>query len=142
MPDGQLLIGLRAPLYKDKALAIPLLNPAEVVEGKPAKFGPAKELALGYRGIRDIAFFQGTYYILATGEKHLDPPQLFTWTGGDAEPVKAKGAHLHHLNPEGLVIFPDLEGRRILVLSDDGQASKAKTRNFRAVWLDRLPEKP
>ena len=62
--DGHLLIGFRNPIPGGHALLIPLLNPNEVIEGKPARFDPAVQLDLGGLGIRDIAYHEGIYIII------------------------------------------------------------------------------
>lgn len=117
-PDGSLLIGLRNPIPQGRALVIPLLNPAELVEGKgPARFGSVLRLDLGGRGIRSIDRV-GKSYLIAAG-----PPAdeglfaLFRWSGKATEvPVPLK-ADLGALRPEALFAWPD---GRLTLLSDDG----------------------
>ncbi len=54
-PNGKLLIGLRNPVVKGKALAVPLDNPDEVLlKGAPPRFGKIVPLSLGGNGIRSI----------------------------------------------------------------------------------------
>jgi hypothetical protein len=60
-PEGSLLIGFRNPVPDQKALLIPLLNPGEVIEGIPARFGAPIQLDLDGLGIRDIAYWNGEY---------------------------------------------------------------------------------
>ncbi|MFY0578702.1 DUF3616 domain-containing protein [Cystobacter fuscus] len=50
MEDGKsFLIGFRNPRPQGKALAVTLLNPLELLQGKPARLGPALLLDLGAR---------------------------------------------------------------------------------------------
>lgn len=63
-PDGGLLIGFRSPLRGGRALIVPLQNPAELIEGKRAKFGAPIELDLDRRGIRSIELVGSTYLIV------------------------------------------------------------------------------
>ncbi len=143
--DGHLLIGFRNPIPGGKALLIPLLNPDEVVEGKPARFGAALQLDLGGLGIRDIAWHAGTYVIIAGsyhGGRHF---RLYHWAGPGSQPVRLKVDHLNDYHPEALVIYPDRGLREFQVLSDDGtfridgcpcKDLKDPTRRaFRSFWV-------
>ena len=65
-PDGRLLIGLRNPLPRGRALLIPLENPADVIDhGQRARLGAPIELDLGQRGIRSIERVGDAYVIVA-----------------------------------------------------------------------------
>lgn len=128
-PDGTLLIGLRNPVRQSqeegrerderrRALVIPLLNPAELIEGKgPARFGQAIQLDLGGRGVRSLERV-GNFYLISAG-----PPAdegtfaVYRWSGnaGDA-PIPLK-QDLGSLRPEALFAWPD---GSLTVLSDDG----------------------
>jgi hypothetical protein len=139
-PDGSLLIGLRNPIPQGKAIVVPLLNPAELVDGKAsARFGTVIRLDLGGRGVRSIERV-GSGYLIAAGPPADDGSfALFRWSGkaGDAPaPVKLD---LGTLRPEALFAWPD---GQLTLLSDDGgvmvgkkackDADKAK-RSFRAL---------
>src|SRR6185436_4814695 len=63
-PDHRLLIAFRNPIPQGRALIVPLLNPAEVINGKLARLGDPLLLDLGGRGIRDIAWWHNRYLIL------------------------------------------------------------------------------
>ncbi len=118
--EGHLLIGFRNPVPAGKALLIPLLNPNEVVDGRPARFGTAVQLDLGGLGIRDIAWHEGTYVIIAGsyhGGRHF---RLYRWAGPGAQPEPLRVDHLNDYQPEALVIYPDRGLREFQVLSDDG----------------------
>jgi len=64
-PEGHLLIGFRNPIPQGKALLVPLLNPAELIQGKSAKFGDPLLLDLGGYGIRSMGGEQNNYLIIA-----------------------------------------------------------------------------
>lgn len=140
--EGGLLIGLRNPIPQGKAILIPLLNPADLIDGKgPARFGSAIRLDLGGRGVRSIERVGNSYLIAAGPPADEGSFALFRWSGkpGDAPtPVKAA---LGTLRPEALFAWPD---GQVTLLSDDGgvmvgkkackEADKAK-RSFRALDL-------
>jgi len=117
-PDGSLLIGLRNPVPQGLALVIPLLNPAELVDGKgPARFGTARHLDLGGRGVRSIERVGNGYLIAAGPPADAGTFAIYRWSGkpGDA-PVALKVA-LGTLRPEALFAWPD---GQLTLLSDDG----------------------
>ena len=114
------MIGFRNPIPAGKALLIPLLNPNEVVDGRPARFGSALQLDLGGLGIRDIAWHKGTYVIIAGsyhGGRHF---RLYRWAGPGAQPEPLRVDHINDYQPEALVIYPNRGLREFQVLSDDG----------------------
>ncbi|MDR7267718.1 hypothetical protein J2X20_000347 [Pelomonas saccharophila] len=139
-PDGSLLIGLRNPIPQGRALIIPLLNPAALVEGKgPARFGSAIRLDLGGRGVRSLERIGNGYLIVAGPTGDEGTFALFRWSGKPIDmPVPVK-AELGTLRPEALFAWPD---GQITLLSDDGgvmvgnkackDADKGK-RTFRAL---------
>lgn len=144
-PEGHLLIGFRNPIPQKKALIIPMLNPNDVVQGVPARFGPAIELDLGGLGIRDLAWHAGTCLIVAGSWHEGGSFALYRWSGESAPPEQIEVKHLGQYTPEALVIYPHLGFTRFQVLSDDGTqlidgvAGKALTdpsqQKFRSFWL-------
>jgi hypothetical protein len=116
-PDGSVLLGFRSPLVGGKALAVPLLNPHEVIHGARARFGEPALLDLGGRGVRSISWWRGRYLVVAGALKAEARSTLYAWAGGDAAPVPIE-ADFSALNPEAFVSAPDAD--EILVLSDDG----------------------
>jgi hypothetical protein len=153
-PEGALYVGFRNPIPEGRALVIPLLNPAELVEdGNPASFGAAFQLDLGGLGIRGIRYWhrRRTYLIVAgqfgddPGDVNGTPSVLYTWSGDTGEaPVRVEGIDLSDFNPEALVIYPH-DDSSFQVLSDDGNMNvggkKCKDvedggqRRFRSRWL-------
>jgi len=149
MPDGKsLLIGFRSPRPEGKALAVPILNPKELVEqGSAASLGAPVLLDLRGLGIRSLSWWRGQYLLVGGAVASEEPSRLFTWRGGDDTPVEVDKIDLSAFNPEAFV-SPEEEAE-ILVLSDDGsvpidgvECKRLKDparKRFRGVWL-RLPE--
>jgi hypothetical protein len=143
-PEGGLLIGFRNPIPDGKALIIPMLNPNEVVQGQRARLGQAVQLDLGGLGIRDMAYFQGTYLIIGgpfNGAGHF---QLYSWAGGQEPPQPIKVKHLNEYHPEAIIIYPQKGMREIQILSDDGtrliegtpcKDKEPSRQGFRSFWL-------
>ena len=118
-PEGQLLIGFRNPIPKGRALIVPLLNPAEIVEGKPARLGDPLLLDLGGLGIRSLARVGERYFIIAGAFDGGGESQLYEWKGGADVPHRLPRPELANLNPEAIEAVPGATGR-LLVVSDDG----------------------
>jgi hypothetical protein len=118
-PDGTLLIGLRNPAPRGMALVIPLLNPAEVVEGSRAKFGEAFELDLGGMAIRSMELVGLAYMIVAGPPADHGEFALYRWSGErEEQPVQLLHAPFDGVRPEALFAVPGT--RMVQVLSDDG----------------------
>ena len=143
-PEGHLLLGFRNPTPYGKALVIPLLNPNEVVESKPPRFDAAILLDLDGLGIRDMAYFDGTYFIIA-GPWHAGGKfQFYRW-GGSSKPQKFTVKHLGDYNPEAIIIHPEKGFHEIQILSDDGtrpingvpgkELGNSYPKTFRSFWL-------
>jgi hypothetical protein len=119
-PEGHLLIGFRNPIPAGKALLIPLLNPNEVIEGKPARFGAAILLDLHELGIRDIAWHGSAYTIIAGPYDGGAQDRLYRWEGPGARPERIRLEQLNDYNPEALIFYPQPGLREFQILSDDG----------------------
>ncbi|ATB26772.1 DUF3616 domain-containing protein [Melittangium boletus] len=144
MEDGKsFLIGFRNPRPEGKALAVTLLNPAEMVKGEPARLGPAVLLDLGGQGIRSMSRWRGRYLIIGGSPSGNDGSRLFVWNGKAEKPTPVEGADFTGLNPEAFVSYESED--RILVLSDDGtqvldelECKRLKDparKRFRGVWV-------
>jgi hypothetical protein len=146
-PEGHLLIGFRNPLSAGKALLIPLVNPDEVIEGKPARFDSAIQLDLSGLGIRDIAWHGGIYVIIAGSSHGGAHFQLYRWAGPGAKPEPLRVDHLNDYHPEALVIYPKHGLQELQILSDDGtflidgcpckNLKDPNQRTFRSFWIVR-----
>jgi hypothetical protein len=120
-PDGHLLIGFRNPIPQGRALLVPLLNPAEVVDaGKPARFGDPILLDLDGLGIRSIEFRNNRYWIVAGSFDGVNRSSFYQWTGGVEDPLPMDLPEVADLNPEAITFLSSPEGDRLWVVSDDG----------------------
>ncbi len=147
-PAGGLWIGFRNPIPAGRALIVPLLNPSEVVAGRPPRFGDPIQLDLGGLGLRGMGCAGGEYYLIGGSAHGGREAQLFSWKGGSDPPQPVAGVRFTGLNPEG-ICFLEVAGRQtMLVLSDDGNrkvnGKDAKSlpeseRRFRAVLIHRPP---
>jgi len=118
-PDGRLLIGLRNPLPRSRALVVPLENPGELIEGKRARFGAPIELDLGGRGVRSFELVGGSYLIVAGPTADSGTFALYRWSGKPGEAAtQVAGVELGTLRPEALFSIP--QSGRVQLLSDDG----------------------
>lgn len=144
-PQRGLLIGFRNPIPDGKALIIPLLNPNDVIYGRPAKFGEAILMDLGGLGIRDMAFWEHEYRVLAGQYDGGGRFELYSWTGPGSLPRLLLTQSLKGYHPEALIIYPDKGLGEIQVLSDDGtrlvdgvpskELKDPARRMFRSFWL-------
>ncbi|MGY4167555.1 DUF3616 domain-containing protein [Bradyrhizobium sp. USDA 4529] len=119
--NNKLLIGFRNPLRENKALVVPLENPAELVEGKAeAKFGNPIELDLKGRGVRSIERIGGSYLIVAGPYDGKKDFALFRWSGKETgegiEEISAPA--MQALFPEAIFEIPGTG--EVQILSDDG----------------------
>lgn len=145
-PEGHLLIGFRNPVPRGRALLVPLLNPAELVEGRPARFGEPLMLDLGGLGIRSLARSGGRYFIIAGAFDGEGPSSLYEWDGGNHAPRPLPREELTGLNPEAIEVFTDDGVEQLLVVSDDGtlkiggktckDLTDPKLKYFRATTID------
>jgi hypothetical protein len=127
-PEGHLLIGFRNPIPGGKALLVPLLNPAELVQDRPARFGDPLLLDLDGLGIRSMDYHQGRYVIVAGSYHGKGRSRLYVWQGGESAPVWIKELDLTGLNPEGL-FFPEPSNAGLCeIISDDGTEMMDGTR--------------
>ena len=118
-PDGTLLIGLRNPLRRGRALLVPLLNPGDLIENGRARFGTPLEIDLDQRGIRSIERIGASYVIAAGPAADAGSFALFRWSGRpDAAATMITDVDLRDLRPEALFAVPG--GKGVQLLSDDG----------------------
>lgn len=145
-PGGAVWLGFRNPVPRGRALLVPLLNLAALVDGGgPARFGRPVELDLGGRGVRSLSWWRGRYLIIAGDTAGGGTSALYSWDGRG--PARSTGIELGGYNPEGFYTPEDRD--EILVLSDDGERAmdgvackKLKDpsrRQFRGVWLTLPP---
>lgn len=116
--DGTLLIGFRNPLREGKALVLPLLNPAQVIDGQPPRFGGAIALDLGGRGVRAMTRTADGYLVVGGPTADEGSFALFHWRGGDQPPQPLSQPALGTLRPEAMFGWPGTAQWQLL--SDDG----------------------
>jgi hypothetical protein len=119
-PDGQLLIGFRNPIPDGLALVVPLLNPAEIIEGRRAALGNPIRLDLGGLGVRSMGWGNGRYLIVAGHHDDDVISQLYDWAGPGATPRPIEGVSFAGSNPEGIAFEVENAAHDVFVLSDDG----------------------
>ena len=147
-PENHLLIGFRNPMPQNRALIVPLLNPAEVIAGKAPRLGDPLLLDLGGRGVRDIVRWRDRYLILAGAHDGRENTRLYEWQGGSTKATELPSVKFSDFNPEAIIVYPDPK-LPFQLLSDDGtlviNGVECKTvknpnlRRFRAAWVD-LPQ--
>lgn len=147
-PANDLLIGFRNPIPDGKALLLPLLNAAQIINGEKAEWGDPITLDLGGLGIRSIDYWpeQEVYLIVAGTFDSKGHYRFYRWSGkfGDA-PVWIPNIDFSGLNPEAVVIYPGILDR-VQILSDDGNMKRqdrrckrlpagSKEKYFRSIWV-------
>ena len=142
-PDGKLLIGLRNPVPDNRALAIPLLNPAAVIDGKKAELGTPITLDLDRRGIRSIELVGSSYLLIAAAPTSNADFVFYRWSGKpDDKPTPVQRVNLRDLRLETVLAVPGT--RNVQILSDDrdvpvdGKACKDQPeakRSFRSMTV-------
>lgn len=122
--EGGLLIGLRNPVPQGKAIVVPLLNAAELIDGNgPARFGAAIRLDLGGRGVRSMERVIGGYLIAAGSTGDDGTFAVFRWSGKATDAPTPLKLDLGTLRPEALFAWPD---GQLTLLSDDGGVKLGK----------------
>ncbi len=144
-----LMIGLRAPLYKGKAIVLLLENPYKVTSDSfTAKFS-AKPLLLdlGGTGVRALAYSDssGKYFFISEVEtkKKKMRPRLWAWDGGKAQAVvRMKVPGLKKLkNIEGLTFFRTQGEDKVLFVCDDGNKKKKQGAHYAIANLSELQKR-
>lgn len=120
LPDGRLLIGFRNPVPEGKALLVPLVNPAAVIDGATARFDDPILLDLGGLGIRAITFHEGRHVLIAGPFDGGDPLLLYIWRGGDHRPEQVKDVDLTGFKAEAILMGGDSDSPYCDLISDDG----------------------
>jgi hypothetical protein len=119
--NGQLLIGFRNPIPHGKALLVPLQNPSELPDLRPARFGEPILLDLQGLGIRSMTWFGDRFLIIAGRFDEGGKSRLFEWKGRDEPPRPLDNVDFLGLNPEAITCLPDSQREgQLFVTSDDG----------------------
>jgi hypothetical protein len=144
-PEGTLMLGFRSPVPGGKALLVPILNGAALVDGtaETAQLGDPILLDLDGQGIRSLSWWRGRYLIAAGEAGDGGISRLLFWDGDPTHKPEASPLRLSIYNPEG---FYTPEGRtdEIMLLSDDGtietdgvpcKDAAVEHKRFRGVWI-------
>lgn len=120
----RLYIGFRNPLSEARAIIVPLLNPAEIIDkSAQPRFGRPLLWDLGGLGVRDMvrSARDSVIYVLAGPKASLGGFALYRWSGAvDKQPVLVRKLEPSKPSwrPEALVEIPN--SSQLLILSDDG----------------------
>jgi Protein of unknown function (DUF3616) len=139
-PDGKLLIGLRNPVVKGKALVVRLDNPDDVLlKGAPPKFGKIIPLPLDGHGIRSIERVGDRYLIISGSVRDEPGHSLYWWSGSREErPTVARhriGLPEDDFRPEALFAIPDTN--KVQLLGDDGNVGTREAECRKAAQGDK-----
>jgi hypothetical protein len=145
-PDGRLLLGLRQPVPRGRAVVVTLENPDALVHGEKARFGPPQLLDLAGLGVRALSWWHGSYLVVAGPGATGPASRLYRWDGAGS-PAHLQQVRFDALNPEGF--FTPEARDAILVLSDDGaeliggapckELESPQRKRFRGLWLGLPP---
>ncbi|HTD66550.1 MAG TPA: DUF3616 domain-containing protein [Candidatus Limnocylindria bacterium] len=149
-PEGHLLIGFRNPIPRDGALIVPLLNPAEVIQGQKARLGEPRQISLGGYGIRSMERWGDGYLIIAGSADGKGKSRLYEWSGGTEQPRLIPGVDFEGINPEAISVGTRHGLEEVFVVSDDGtrkidglECKKLKDpmkKTFRAMGVSLTPQ--
>ncbi|HWN96706.1 MAG TPA: DUF3616 domain-containing protein [Methylomirabilota bacterium] len=119
-PEGHLLIGFRNPVPRGEALIVTLLNPLDLLEGKPPRFGEPQLIGLGGYGIRSIEYWRDSYLIIGGSVDGKGKSRLYQWSDGGGQPELIRGVDFEGINPEAISVIERSGGPELFVVSDDG----------------------
>ena len=120
----RLYVGLRNPLSGGKAVIVPLLNPAAIVdEAQPPRFGRPMLWDLDGLGVRDMLHSprRKATFILAGARGDSGGFALYRWSGASDQPpvfLRKIDSGAPPMRPEALIEIPNAS--ELLILSDDG----------------------
>ena len=119
--DDRALIGLRNPLYNERAIVIPMKNPRAMIEGRSSTVLPPIYLDLSARGIKDLVMIGSTAYIIAGAPDSSARGALFEWKDTTRSTEVRLMLDLASTGINAEAILPLAGGRNLLLLSDDGK---------------------
>jgi hypothetical protein len=149
-PDGRVIMAFRNPIPEGKALVVPILDIASLVDSPasgPARLGPPTLLDLDGRGVRSLSWWHGRFLLIGGHHAEGGTSRLYGWSG-PGERAVASAIDLAGYNPEAF--FTPEERDEILIVSDDGsrpidgvpckELADPARKQFRGVWL--VPDLP
>lgn len=140
--EGGVWIGFRNPQPQNKALIVALLNPEEVIQGKPAKFSDPLLLDLDGRGIRALSWWRGRYLIAAGSYAGDEPSALYTWDGVKS-PQRVLLRNADITNPEAFftpenrdeIMFFNDQGARLVDGVECKKLKDSSQKTFTGIWF-------
>lgn len=147
--EDALMLGLRNPTYKGRAIVLLLENPYEIVsENYTPKFSVEPLLLdLGGAGVRTMSFHEGSgqYFFVSevkTKKKKMRS-RLWAWDGNvDHDPVRMTVPGLKRLkNIEGLTFFNFRKKDMVLLVCDDGNKKKKKGAHYAIIETGQVTKK-
>ncbi len=160
LPDGSLLLGFRNPIPGKKAILAVLANPKSVAEKHAAAdFRDMRTVDLGGRGIRAMetwkggaGFPEGVFVVAGPAGGKTDFALYFMAvdkTGHLSDPELVGQFPAGGMNPEAMIIDPQLGLKRVVIMNDDGThkikgqqckdwsgMGQMQNAAFRAYWFD------
>ena len=135
---NELLVGLRAPLYDDKAILLNLVNPYDLFhkQQEPVFSDQILLLDLNGAGIRAIDYDKHLGRYLIAGEVHNKKGKLhsrvWTWDGAaKSKPAKLRLPKMKGIkNIEGITSIHKRESHYLLLVCDNGDREKKKGGNY------------
>lgn len=122
---GTLLLGLRSPLLKQKAILIEILNPNEMFESSiKAKFSNAISLDLNNLGIRDLAYdeVKKGFWILAGSATNRDNRDFELWFLNENMQNLKKLDNIPKIGyAEGISVITSAGKTKLLIVEDNGK---------------------
>jgi hypothetical protein len=89
--------------------------------------------------VRDIAFFGGSYLIIAGSFHGGGKFRLYRWAGPGHQPERLKTDSMAGYSPEAIVFYPQKGWNAVQILSDDGkrmgEGILGEKRTFRSFWV-------
>ena len=132
--DGGLWIGFRSPNPENRALLIHLDNPADVVRGKPARFGKSVTLDLDGLGIRDMVYDGKRFFLVAGAHGGKNKARLYKWDGASESPRLLKLPGLAEINPEAVAVFSSQKPESLYVFTDGGRDARGPFASLRPTF--------
>ncbi|MBX3745472.1 MAG: DUF3616 domain-containing protein [Verrucomicrobiae bacterium] len=121
-PDDSLLIGLRNPVPDGRALIVPLLNPRDVIERRPARFGPPLRPDLNGLGLRAMDRAGSIHLLVGGPAEGGGRHRMFLWDGVSERPEARPQLIPRGFQAESVLFLEGnaAGGRLAELLSDDG----------------------
>lgn len=145
---GTLWLGFRGPVVNGRAILVPILNPGELSQARPARFGPPVMVDLEGMGIRGLDTGKAGIWALGEAEHEGKQRALFLVEPKSGDVLRRIPLPATSFNPEALMTLGE-QRDQFFLLSDDGDLEsdgiKCKDRedlgrrNFRGRLAELIP---